>query len=210
MNIAVIAASGRSGKAFVEQALADGHHVRAGVYHTNTLQSHPLLTVVECDANNKEDILNLINGQDAVVSFIGHVKNSPTHVQTDMVRVVNEAMTAKGIKRFVTLTGTGVRFPGDKITLIDRILNTAIGIIDPKRIQDGKDHVALLQTTNLEWTVIRVLKLSNSNASPYSLRSNGPAKVLVSRQEVASAVLEVLTGMQFIMQAPIISPAAQH
>lgn len=204
MNIAVIAANGRSGKAFVERALAEGHTVKAGVYHTNTLPSHPALTIVECDANKEEDLLNLVDGQDAVVSFIGHVKNSPAHVQTDMVRLVNQAMITKGVKRFVTLTGTGVRFPGDKITLIDRLLNTSIGIIDPKRIQDGKDHVALLQTTALEWTVIRVLKLSNGKRKPYTLRPHGPPKMLVSREEVASAALEVLTKNEFISQAPIV------
>ena len=197
MNIAVIAANGRSGKAFVEQALLAGHSIKAGVYHTNTLQPHPLLTIVECDATKGEDLLKLVEGQEAVVSFIGHVKHSPAHVQTDMVRRVSQVMDAKGIKRFITLTGTGVRFPGDKITLIDRILNATISVIDPKRIQDGKDHVALLQTTDLDWTVIRVLKLSNSMPKPYSLRANGPAKILVSRQEVANAVLEVITKDEY-------------
>lgn len=204
MNIAVIAANGRSGKAFVEQALAEGHTVKAGVYRTNTLPSHPALMVVECDANNETDVLNLVEGQDAVVSFIGHIKNSPVHVQTDMVRVVSKAMATKGIKRFVSLTGTGVRFPGDKITLIDRFLNLAISIIDPKRIQDGKDHVALLQTTALDWTVIRVLKLSNTKPKAYTLRLHGPAKLLVSRQDVANAALEVITKRDYIKEAPII------
>ncbi len=207
MNIAVIAANGRSGNAFVKQALAAGHSVRAGVYKSNNLQEHPNLTIVECDAINKDDLANLIKGQDAVVSFIGHVKGSPAQVQTNTMRVLVEAMKQQSITRLVSLTGTGVRFPGDKITLIDRILNLSISIIDPARIKDGKDHVAFLQQTDLDWTIIRVLKLQNVKAKPFTLKQNGPTKLYVGRDEVAKAALEVLEQNTFIRQAPIISKA---
>ena len=82
MNIAVVAANGRSGRAFVEQALAAGHSIRAGV-HSGSLTSHPNLTVVECDATVPSDVENLIKDQDAVVSFIGHVKGSPARPRAD-------------------------------------------------------------------------------------------------------------------------------
>ncbi len=205
MNIAVIAANGRSGKVFVELALAAGHSVRAGVYKSNNLKPHSNLTVVECDATNKEDLSNLIAAQQVVVSFIGHVKGSPKHVQTNAMRELYAVMQSKKITRLVTLTGTGVRFPGDKITLIDRLLNVSIGIIDPARIQDGKDHVSFLQNTNLDWTVIRVLKLQNVKPRPFTLKQNGPTKWVVGREEVAEAVLQVIEQESFIHQAPIIS-----
>ena len=205
MNIAVVAANGGSGKVFVEYALNAGHSVRAGVRGTNTLAPHPNLTVVECDATNSNQVANLIDGQDAVVSFIGHVKGSPAHVQTDAMRTLSTEMHSRGITRLVSLTGTGVRFPGDHITLIDRFLNMGIGIVDPERIQDGKDHVALLQAGTLNWTVIRVLKLQNIAPKPFSLKAGGPTKVMVGREEVALATLQVLENGSFIKAAPIIS-----
>jgi len=205
MNIAVIAANGRSGKAFVDLALAKGHSVRAGVHGHNTLAPHPNLSVIECDATQQTDLSTLLEGQDAVVSFIGHVKGSPDHVQTDAMRALASAMQSAHMTRLVSLTGTGVRFPGDNITVIDRILNTVIALIDPDRIQDGKDHVAFLQQTHLDWTILRVLKLENIPAKPFSLRQSGPTKVMVGRQEVALAALEVLEQESFIRQAPIIS-----
>lgn len=210
MNIAVVAANGRSGKAFVTLALAAGHSVRAGVYKSNNLAAHPNLVIVPCDATNKSDLAKLIKGQDAVVSFIGHVKDSPAQVQTNSMRVLAAIMKEQNITRLVSLTGTGVRFPGDKITLMDRVLNLSIGIIDPARIKDGKDHVAFLQQTDLDWTIIRVLKLQNVNAKPYTLKQNGPTKIYVGRDEVARAVLEVLEQNTFVCQAPIISPADKN
>jgi putative NADH-flavin reductase len=207
MKLAVIAANGRSGKIFVEHALAAGHSVRAGVHHTNNLTPHEHLVVVRCDATNKDDLEKLVKGQDAVVSFIGHVKGSPPHVQTEAMQILAEAMQTQNISRVVSLTGTGVRFPGDHITLIDRILNMSIRLIDPARVHDGIDHVEVLKQSGLDWTVVRVLKLQNTAPRPFVLREHGPTKWYVSREDVADAAVQVLEKATFIKQAPIICKA---
>lgn len=205
MNIAVIAANGRSGKAFVEHALAAGHTIRAGIHAVNTLHPHKNLTTAVCDATKPEDVAKLIAGQDAVVSFIGHIKGSPDSVQTDTMRVLVQAMKTQNIRRIISLTGTGVRFPGDRITLIDRVLNAAIAIIDPKRIADGKNHVKVLQESALDWTILRVLKLQNTKPKPFMLKAHGPTKLFVSRDDVARAALQVLENNSFIHETPILS-----
>ncbi|MBN9397597.1 NAD(P)H-binding protein [Candidatus Saccharibacteria bacterium] len=205
MNIAVIAANGRSGKAFVAEALAAGHSVKAGVHGSSDLQPHEQLAVVPCDATKEEDLRMLLEGQDAAVSFIGHVKGSPANVQTDAMNVLVRVMETLGIKRVVSLTGTGVRFPGDKISLVDRFLNFGVSVVDPARVNDGRDHVEVLKQSNLDWTVLRVLKLENITPMPFTLREHGPTKWVVSRQDVAKAVLQVLEEASFIRQAPILS-----
>lgn len=210
MRVAVIAANGRSGKVFVETALAAGHKVRAGVYGANNLTPHARLEVVTCDATNDSDLARLIAGQEAVVSFIGHVKGSPPDVQTKAMRALVQAMRHQEMARVISLTGTGVRFPGDKITLVDRILNLGVRIVDPARVKDGREHVRILQASNLDWTVIRVLKLQQADSRPFSLRPHGPTKWYTNRQEVARAVLQVLEGASFIKQAPIISQPARE
>jgi NAD(P)H-binding len=205
MKIAVIAANGRSGQAFVEAALTAGHSIRAGVRGKSYLKPYPKLTVVECDATNEAQLKNLLSGQEAVASFIGHVKGSEPNVQTIAIQKVVDVMKEVGVNRLVSLTGTGVRFPGDKISLIDRFLNLSISIIDPARVKDGKNHVGVLKNSDMDWTVIRVLKLQNVPPKPFVLREHGPTKWYVGRQEVAQAVLQVLEQHSFIKQAPIIS-----
>lgn len=205
MNIAVIAANGRSGKAFVAEALAAGHSVKAGVHGSSDLQPHEQLAVVPCDATKEEDLRMLLEGQDAAVSFIGHVKGSPANVQTDAMNVLVRVMETLDVKRVVSLTGTGVRLPGDKISLVDRFLNFAVSVVDPARVNDGRNHVEVLKQSNLDWTVLRVLKLENIPPMPFTLREHGPTKWVVSRQDVAKAVLQVLEEASFIRQAPILS-----
>lgn len=205
MHIAVLAANGRTGKAFVEQALGARHLVHAGVYGNNSLSPHKDLKIMNCDATNEADVTNLLRSQDAVVSFIGHVKGSPPDVQTNAMRTLIHVMKKLHIKRVVSLTGTGVRFPGDKITLMDRALNLAVSIVDPARVNDGRKHVKMLQQSGLDWTVIRVLKLQNVTPRPFILTEHGPTKWYVGRGEVAQAVLQVLEQNNFVRQAPIIS-----
>jgi putative NADH-flavin reductase len=207
MHIAVIAANGRTGKAFVREALAAGHRIRAGVFHGNDLPQHERLEVVPCDATDRQQLMRLVQGTDAVVSLIGHVKGSPARVQTEAMQALVSVMADLGTKRLVSLTGTGVRFPGDRITLIDRILNLAVGIVDPARVSDGREHVRVLQATDLDWTVIRVLKLQNVAARAFKLSANGPTKWYVGRREVAQAILQVLDQHSFVRQAPILCRA---
>jgi putative NADH-flavin reductase len=205
MNIGVVGAGGRSGKAFVEAALSAGHTVTAGVHSHNPLASHPRLSVRTIDATSSVDVRTLIEGQDAIVSLIGHVKGSPIFVQTDAIKTVLSEMKTTGITRLVSLTGTGVRFPGDKVSLIDRFMNSTISIIDPARIKDGLEHTVCIQQSEIDWTIIRVLKLRNGKATPFQLTENGPTKVFTSRQEVAEAILQVLTNKTFIKKAPMLS-----
>lgn len=205
MVIAVIAASGRSGQVFVKAALEAGNKVRAGIRGHNPFQPNDNLQPFEGDATDKKQLTKLFQGADAVVSLIGHVKGSPPNIQTEAIKNVVQTMEQLGIKRLVSLTGTGARLPGDKITLIDRFLNLGVGIVDPSRVRDGRNHLEVLKQCKLDWTVIRVLKLQNVSPGAYALKEHGPTKTYVGREEVARAILEVLEGKSFIKQAPIIS-----
>lgn len=205
MKIAVIAASGRSGKAFVKAALEAGHTVRAGVFGEHDFIKTDTLEVVSCDARDIGDITNLISNCDAVVSLIGHTQKSDADVQSHATRNCIAAMKQTSTKRFITLTGTGVRFPGDTPNVIDRVLNMAIRIIDPDRVTDGVKHVALLKQSELEWTVLRVLKLTNGEfTGRVKLSLTGPAEPTTPRAKVAQALLVVLQSDEYIKQAPIV------
>ena len=127
------------------------------------------------------------------------------------MRHVVTAMRRHNITRLISLTGTGVRYDGDRPSLVDRIANAIIARIDPERIADGKAHAEYLAKTQLDWTIIRVLKLAPSFiAARTSVRLDlaGPAELLTSRRTVAHAVVQLLEAStereQFLRQAPII------
>jgi putative NADH-flavin reductase len=205
MKIAVIAANGRSGRAFVAAALVAGHAVRAGGRGASKLPAHERLEVIKCDATQSDDVRRLLVGQEAVVSLIGHVKGSPKDVQATATLLAAEAMRELSVRRIVSLTGTGVRLPQDRITLADRVLNWGISVIDVARVRDGQRHAEILKASDLDWTIIRVLKLANGKSQPFRLTPHGPTKLFVSRDEVARAILEVLEQHTYLSEMPIIS-----
>lgn len=188
MRILVVGANGRTGQAVC------------------ALIPNDELVTFEGDVLDAENVSKQMPGVDAVISVIGHVRGSSAFVQTDGMKNIVAAMQQHGVDRIVSLTGTGVRYPGDTVTLIDRLLNFAIGIIDPKRVRDGVQHAKVLEASTLNWTIIRVLKLTNGKMrDDWHLSTNGPTLPYVSRKTVAAALVFVVTHASHSRQAPIIS-----
>lgn len=207
MNIAVIGANGRSGVEFIKAALSRGHIVTAGAYRGPVHIKHKNLRVVLCDATKPAELRKLLKGQQAVVSLLGHVPESDQNVQTRAITNAVNIMTELGLRRIVSLTGTGVRFTGDRISLADRALNAGVSLVDPARVRDGRAHVEVLRASGLDWTVVRVLKLTNGKPNDFRLSLHGPAKVMTPRSEVAMAIVQILEEDIFVKKAPIIGRA---
>lgn len=209
MKIAVFGASGKTGQVFVRLAHEQGHKVTAAVRSPGLYESPEKVKVLKCDVSNEKEIAKVIGGQDAIVSFLGHGRNSPPLLQTNAMQEITAAMKRFNVSRIVSLTGTGVRFPGDLISFTDWFMNGVINLIDHKRIIDGKLHVKTLQESGLDWSVIRVLKLTDGIFQPNALTLHGPAKLLVSRETVSKTVLDLLNHKGFMQQSPIISSASK-
>lgn len=205
MKIAVIGANGKTGKVFVDEAVQYGHEVHAGVYRTNSFTQSDYIKTMQCDAMKLDDVEKLIKGCDAVVSLIGHGKDSPAFLQTAATCNILSAMKRHHISRFVSLTGTGVRTDGDTPSYLDKMLNQAIRIIDPARIRDGKAHADVIIESDVDWTIIRVLKLTDFGPHKYRLTNHGPARMLASRATVAAAILDVLVEGYHIKSMPVVS-----
>jgi hypothetical protein len=207
MKIAVIGANGKTGRVFVKAALEAGHEVIAGIHKKNSFLESAHLTVKNCDSAKVDEIISLVDGCDVIVSLIGHGRNSSATLQTDAITNILKAMHTTGIKRVISLTGNGVRMPEDKIGLIDRLMNESIAFIDPQRISDGIRHAEILRASSVEYSIIRVLKLTNGPLEPFSLMLQGPAKIFVSRRSVANAILDIIEKNSYITESPIIGRA---
>lgn len=205
MRIAVIAANGRSGQAFVHEALAAGHIVHAGIRGQNPFKAHERLKVFQCDATEISQVTKLIERCDAVVSLLGHVKGSDAFVQTAAIRTIARAMEVAGLKRIVSLTGTGVWVEGDRFKKTLDVLNMVSRWFGVKRFDDGIAHVKVLQGSDLDWTVLRVTLLTDGEPGHFGFKKHGLAKIPTPRREVALAILRILHDGSFIRGYPVIT-----
>jgi putative NADH-flavin reductase len=210
-KICVFGASGRTGREFVKLAIEnEKYSVLSVVRSEKSANKIPEGSEILIGDTNSQDFIDeCVSEADIVVSLIGHGKNSPANFQTEMIRKIISAMEKIGNQRLITLTGTGVRQPDDKIPLYDRVGNYIINKIDPDRIQDGINHVKKIENSNINWTVIRVFKLSNLNflfdiEKHYKLKANGPAKFLVSRKTIAYKILKIIESEEWNKKYPVL------
>ena len=208
MKVTVFGAGGKTGVEVVNYLTEQGFKVVAFLYRNDPALRFPASVSVQLgDVTNYDAVLHATTGTDAVISVLGHIKNSDPLMQTKGITNIVKAMEEVGITRLISLTGTGARENGDAPSIIDRVLNFAVQIVDPARVADGIAHVDVLKQSRLNWTVVRVLKLGNSNkdAQHYNLTTGGPAELYTSRKKVAKVMVDLLNNNEYIRNLPVIS-----
>jgi nucleoside-diphosphate-sugar epimerase len=208
MKLCVFGAGGRTGVEVVKYAHSQGFEVVAFVHSDTSRAYFPESVIIQKgDVMDYESVEKALRGSDVVISVLGHVRGTDPLMQTTGITNIVRAMRKNGIKRILSLTGTGARVEGDKPSVIDRFLNVVIKVIDPNRIRDGLHHVRVLEESGLDFTIVRVLKLSNSNKEPkeYVLTDGGPAELQTSRKKVARVLVDLIHETKHTSKQPIIS-----
>jgi hypothetical protein len=82
-----------------------------------------------------------------------------------------------------------------------------VGMVDPERINDGVEHINVLRASDLDWTVVKVLKLGKSNKeiTEYKLTAGGPAELLSSRKKAARVLVDLVNNKEYVGKLPVIS-----
>ncbi len=208
MTLCIFGADGRTGKEVLQYALGENHDVVACVFHAVPDGYFARGVVVrEVDIRNYDSVKDVLHDCGAVISVVGHIRGSHPRMQTDGMKNIVRAMEELGVKRILSLTGTGARAEGDTPSRIDRILNVLVERIDPDRIHDGRKHVEVLKASSLDWTVVRVLKLSSSgrDVTGYRLTPGGPAELMTSRKKVAKILVDLVPDTQYVRMLPVVS-----
>lgn len=208
MKICIFGADGRTGVEVVNYAKAQGLEVVAFVFSeaSNTFFSGEVI-VKKGNVMDYESVRDALKGTEAVISVLGHIQGSDPLMQTKGISNIVRAMKECGIKRVLSLTGTGARVENDTPSLVDKVLNVLVAIVDPDRVNDGIQHVKVLQDSGLDFTVVRVLKLGSSSAEvkKYTLTEGGPAELLTSRKKVARVLVDLVSNTKHIGKLPVIS-----
>ena len=210
MKVAIFGANGKTGRHVVEQALERGHEVAAFVYKNPLTIEHQCLAQYQGDATDFDDVQAALTDCEAVVSVLGHSPQTLRHKPTmhrDSTRNIVTAMEARSIKRLVSLTGTGVRQKGDNPGLIDRALNTGLSLVAERMVADGRAHAQIIQNSQLDWVVVRALKLQNGpKTGRYSASAHtvGGMKTTINRGDVAAFMLDNIETDDYLRQMPVV------
>ena len=104
MRLAIVGATGRTGRQVTEQALLRGHDVTAVVRKPLVGPQDGLRSVV-ADPCKVEELMPALAGQDAVISCLGQRKGENPWLVRDAAAATLEAMERARVERFVIVSG---------------------------------------------------------------------------------------------------------
>jgi putative NADH-flavin reductase len=160
MKLAIFGATGTVGVPLVAQALDAGHHVRVlARTPTKVKRAGPSLTVLAGDAKDPEAVAATMSGCDAVISALGGFADS------DSIRVgtalITAAMQQAGIRRLVVVQGFHLDFAGDPRNVGRILILPLLWLGSRTLIADSRSMATQLAASSLDWTLVRVPRITN-------------------------------------------------
>jgi uncharacterized protein YbjT (DUF2867 family) len=207
MNIALFGATGGTGSQVVEQALQQGHQIRALVRQPDKLGSRQSeISVIEGDVLDQASVDACIEGTDAVVCVLGTHgglgRQEPIEAR-GTARII-DSMQRLGVRRLIAVTSLGVGDSIDQVPGFFRVLMK----LTLKRIMEAKEEQErLIRASELDWTIVRPGGLTDGpKTDSYRFGTDKSIQATrVSRADVADFVLRQLTDERWVHQAPAIS-----
>ncbi len=207
MIVAVLGATGRTGKPLVEALVRRGHHVRALVRDPAKLSAPgEHVTVVTGDSRDPEALAVLLEGADAVVSALGPTsREGDLHTRTAEALV--EAMGSAGISRFVGVSGAGIDIPGDQKSTSGKVISRLIQTFGGDVVKDKPAEYLVYAASGLDWTLVRPPRLVDGDATGNlehdAHRSTRSTRI--TRADLAEFLVDCLEQDLYPRQAPFIA-----
>lgn len=206
--VAIFGATGRAGKHLVQQALDNGYQVRALVRDPSKLgPPHERLVVVQGSLGEIDRVEQAISGTDAVLSVLGPTSNKPTFEISQGTATIIEAMKKLGMTRLIVSAGAGVGDPDDTPGLFDTLINIALKVTARNVYEDMRKTVALVRQSGLDWTLVRVPRLTDGPATGQvrvGMVGAGTG-VNLSRADMAGFMLRQIDDSRHVGKAPVVS-----
>jgi putative NADH-flavin reductase len=209
MNILIIGATGGTGRALVEQALAQGHAVTALVRNPARIRmTHERLTVMKGDVLEYDSVDRAVQGKEAVISALGHKQwFIKTTILSRGTKNIVSAMKKHGVKRFICETALGIGDTKGRLGLYYTLF--VIPVIIYFYFRDKERQEQLIRESMLDWVIVRPGQLTNGSKRGTYRTGNGIGSyiltVKISRADVADFMLRQLTDNTYLGQTPSVA-----
>ena len=164
MKIAVVGATGATGRRVVAHALAEGHSVTAVARHPERLSPAERLSLVRGDVISPGGLTGALDGMDVVISCIGPNKNlSPgTLMSVGVASILAECKRAN-VRRFVLQSGITLS-DGCELSWPNRMAVSVLRRIFFAAIADKAAAERMTQRLDIEWVIVRPVGLVDKPA----------------------------------------------
>ncbi|MGG0481743.1 NAD(P)H-binding protein [Priestia megaterium] len=205
-TIAIIGGTGRAGKFLAKSALEKGYHVRMLVRTPpKPLFDGQNITLIQGDARNRDDILSLLRGCQAVINTFGQ-PNKAVPLYSEITALVIQTMKELEIKRYIGVTGGSLDIDGDKKSVLNKIGAMAFRILYSEMMRDKRKELQLLQTSRLDWTLVR-LPFVKEHRKSQAIKENtfDMPGFNIASCDIARFMIEHIHNSSYIGKTPFIS-----
>jgi putative NADH-flavin reductase len=202
MRLVVFGAAGRTGRHIVERALGHGHAVTAFVHRTQLGIEHPDLTTMTGDTEDFDAVSSAVAGHTGVAFALG----GAGHHEPGIANVIH-AMAVHDVRRLAAVSAAGTFARNDpNLSLYYRTLIATY----LRAVYDDMESMEMrIMASDLDWTIVRPVGLSNEPASGhYRLSLDGsmlPKTSRISREDVAALVIKALETDNYHRRAVVIA-----
>ncbi len=166
MKLTVFGASGAAGRQLVSHAVDRGHEVTAAVESTTPdSRFRPSVEQVAVDVYEGDGIETALADSSVVCNVLRHTKTTPPDYLTVSGRHILDAMESVGLKRYLTVAPATVQHEGEQRGFVESISCMLLRLLQPTVSTDAADHVEDVTNRNLDWTVVRPLRLADGTTT---------------------------------------------
>ncbi|MGW4327766.1 NAD(P)-dependent oxidoreductase [Nocardia sp. NPDC004573] len=188
--IAVLGATGRTGRILVDRALARGHRVTAIVRRAPTAASARGATIITADPCAPGALTGLLDDHDAVISALGATGRGPTTVYSTAAVVA--ALRPDAL--LLVISSAALDIPADA-GASTKLLAAALRTVLRDTYADMARMEHSLAQSDLRWTVVRPTRLTDAptGGSPrVSLGARRKVGPRTARADLADHLLDAV------------------
>lgn len=202
MKLLVFGATGGTGRALLDQALAQGHEVTAFARNPAALVARPGLTIVEGDVTDAVAVNRIVTGQEAVLSALGP-RGGQYGALPGGVRNIVAAMSQAGVRRLIHVSSFGV---GDSLAQMGWVARQVFVPLFLRKALDEKEiEEEIIRASDLDWIIARPGGLEDGpRTGVYRCITDAREKVSrprIARADVADFMLQNLVETRFARRA---------
>jgi putative NADH-flavin reductase len=205
-KIAIIGSTGKAGKYLVNQLLNQGFSIKVLLRDPNKLEiASPLVEKIPGDVRNYESLLSLVEGCSALISTLGQTKGEEP-VFSQAASHIIRAMNAMKVRRYIMLTGLSIDTPHDRKSFLTKLLTFMMKLSFRAIIDDKQKEYTLWSGSNLDWTVVRVPMIEETDqARPVKISLTDCPGKKISTTDLANFLISQLSDDRYIGKAPFIA-----
>lgn len=197
MRLAVFGATGGTGMRVVGQALDRGHQVVALARRPESITiDHPNLQVIVGDVLTPDTAATVVDGADAVVSALGiGFHRHATTVYSDGTANILSAMKTAGVRRLLVVSTSSLHLPDRSRTVEWLVTRFLLHPMLRRPYADMTRMEQRVRSSDVDWTLVRAARLTNSASSSSTYRTARHAAKLpgcwsISRADLAGYLLD--------------------